>query len=204
MVRKSGPASIYETYLEVVCPLVTTYEVLTGEYPVPIANEIRAIFTHLARCNRSDSSVSYRQKESRNARRHLQRVLRDCFKYVCIAYDDAYKEFSRLYCRVDLTTVDNGNFLPELSAAYAKARNSFIAARHEECAIRDDLKVLNLYQDAMIAYEKVYNLISGQNLEKFVRLKRRRFWSEVIKTFFAVIGVAASIITIFQFIIHHS
>jgi len=183
MVRKSGPTVIYETYLEVVCPLITTYEVLTGEYPAPIANEIRAIFTHLARYNQSDLMVSHRQREFRNARRHLERVLRDCFKYVCIAYDDAYKDFTRIYCRIDLNSVDNGNFLPQLSRAYANARNSFIEARHLECVNREDSEVLNLYQNAMIAYEKVYNLISGQNIVKFVCLKRKMFWSEAVKSF---------------------
>ena len=43
-------AVIYETYLSIISPFIIQLETLDGEFPVEILNEIRSIFTHLARC----------------------------------------------------------------------------------------------------------------------------------------------------------
>ena len=46
--------SIYDGYLKYIAPFVAQLEVLDGEFPIEILNEVRAIFTHFARCRMSD------------------------------------------------------------------------------------------------------------------------------------------------------
>ena len=79
-------SAIYETYLSVISPFIIQLEALDGEFPVEILNEIRSIFTHLARCNSTEKEQIYEENIIK-AERHVKRAVLDCFKYLCVAYN---------------------------------------------------------------------------------------------------------------------
>lgn len=55
------------------------------------------------------------------AERHLKRSSVDAFKYASMAYSRVYDEFRETYRNVDLSHVDNGEFLPRLTKLNASA-----------------------------------------------------------------------------------
>lgn len=63
-----------------VVPAMTSAQVVMGNFPPEILNEIRSAFTHLSRETRNPEE---RQQQSREAQGHLKRVVLDCYK-VCI------------------------------------------------------------------------------------------------------------------------
>lgn len=66
--------SIYSSYLNVISPYIIQLEILDGEFPVEILNEIRSIFTHISRCyNTSDEKVI--QSNIEKAERHVKRAV---------------------------------------------------------------------------------------------------------------------------------
>ena len=106
-------SAIYETYLSVISPFIIQLEALDGEFPVEILNEIRSIFTHLARCNSTEKEQIYEENIIK-AERHVKRAVLDCFKYLCVAYDEYFRRFTKLNRNVDLSFVDNGHFIQKL------------------------------------------------------------------------------------------
>ena len=70
---------IYQTYQEVVAPLIITLEVYDTEYPIEVFNEIRSMFLHLSRFR-----VQGDIKEVSVCKRHLKRAILDCYKYLCV------------------------------------------------------------------------------------------------------------------------
>lgn len=187
--------SIYHRYLTEIQPLIVTYEALDGRFPVAVLNEIRAVFTHLARCYEHGRNES---EQLKNAERHLERVHRDCFKYLCIAYTDEYKEFMRTYRCVDLSLIDNGDFLPRFSKKYSEAKNLLIEAKKLESLNEDDILILEAYEKAANEYTEFYEMISGENLAKFIKLKRKTRFKRFIEAVGLVIGIPASIKGLFS------
>ena len=49
---------------------------------------------------------------------HSKRALLDCLKYIGIIYHDEYVEFMKRYESVDLTYINNGNFIRDAVKLY--------------------------------------------------------------------------------------
>lgn len=196
-------ASIFDSYQNIIAPFILQLEILDGEYPIEILNEIRAIFTHLARSANSDSIQIYEDNIIK-AERHIKRATLDCFKYLCVSFDDHYKEFEKKYNGVDLSFVDNGQFLPEL----CKKRNNSIEllqiAKKKELNTSSVEDVFHDYELAYNAYSEVYEMINS-SYKNFESLKIRAIKKEryrrildicgIIGTLFGIIGV---LLTIFK------
>ena len=195
---------IFCEYLNTILPLMVQYEALTSEYPVAITNEIRAIFTHLARC-RCTSSPDAKLKNLTGAKRHVSRTVRDCFKYICIAYRDEYENFQRLYRYVDLHNVDNGDFLPKLATANAKAIKLLKQAKELEIKSAEDEAIYEAYQATFVQYGKMYKLIDMSDTtvgKKFAQVRNKHRWWRcgwVVLWLFAILGVIGSIPVIWDF-----
>lgn len=193
--------SIYKTYLDTIAPLTKQLELNDGEYPVEILNEIRAIFTHFARCQATDV-IEEKVDNIKRAKSHEKRALLDCFKYLCVSYDDQYKEFQNLYKNVDLSVVDNGVFLEQLCQKRALSQKYIKEAQKVELEGDDSNCIFSAYQKAFNAYADVYNMIQDAHL-KLIRVKtkaaRKARWrvvldvSGIVGTIFGIIGVILAI-----------
>ena len=191
---------IYKNYIEVICPYIIQYELLDNTFPVEILNEIRAIFTHLAKYYLSDDILT-KEKNISKAEGHIKRSILDCYKYICMAYDDKYEDFNRNYKNVDLSLVDNGEFLPKLLETRKDAITLMLDARKSDLLITSDDETsvdeaYKKYEKAFIKYSLVYELINS-SYKKIETLKKK----VVVKNFLAVIGWIIGILGIILTII---
>lgn len=188
---------IYDAYINTISPFILQLETLDGEFPVEILNEIRAIFTHIARSSLTDTPEVYEDNIVK-AERHIKRAILDCHKYVCVAYDEHYRRFNRLYKGVDLSVVDNGDFLVDLCQKRKQAVQLLQLAKRLELNGEEDGKIYNAYADAYNAYSDVYNLIED-SYDKLERVKRRAIRKDIISSIFGIVGVVGTIFTLINF-----
>lgn len=192
-------AAIYETYLSIISPFIIQLETLDGEFPVEILNEIRSIFTHLARCYSTEKEKIYEDNIIK-AERHVKRAVLDCFKYLCVAYDEYFRRFTKLNKNVDLSFVDNGHFLQKLNHLFIEAINNKTAAQKKELVSENIEDVFEDYEKAFNSYAAVYNLIQ-ESSESIDFVKHKAATKERLNTIFGIVGVVSLILTIiFQFI----
>jgi len=198
--RNAKIVEIYDAYINTISPFILQLESLDGEFPVEILNEIRAIFTHISRCSLAKAPEIYEDNIVK-AERHIKRAILDCHKYICIAYDEHYKRFDRLYKGVDLSVVDNGDFLTELCQKRKTAVQLLQNAKRLELKGENDNIVYGSYADAYNAYSDVYNLIENSygKLEKAKRRASRKDIIAIIGFVFGAIGVVGTVFTIISF-----
>jgi len=191
--------NIYRTYIEVFCPCILQYEVLGNSFPIGILNEIRAIFTHLSKYNLSDDA-SIKERNLSKAEGHIKRSILDCYKYICIAYEDEYIRFDKRYKNIDLSFVDNGEFLPKLIEAVNNAKHLLIEARKTDSFINSDDEAntdeaYKKYEKAFDAYSSVYKLITDSFI-KFENLKRKTVTKNTISIAIGILGLVIGILGI--------
>lgn len=200
VVHSTKIVEIYDAYINIISPFILQLESLDGEFPVEILNEIRAIFTHISRCSLAETTAIYEDNIIK-AERHVKRAILDCHKYVCVAYDEHYKQFDRLYKNVDLSVVDNGDFLVDLCKKRKAAVHLLQKAKRLELDGENDRTVYGSYADAYNAYSDVYNLIE-ESYDKLEKAKRRASRKDIIAAIgfiFGAIGVVGTIFTIVSF-----
>ena len=177
---------IYESYQNVIAPLIVELEARDLEYPVELLNEIRSIFTHLSRfkLNNSENDLS-------SAEKHIKRAILDCFKYICVSCATEMKDFRKQYREVDLSLANNGNFLSELNKLDNEARKTYISAKNLEItmnASEDDL--YDAFQKAYNSYTQLIQFIEdSQESILFASNHSKR------KNIVALIGFVATIIS---------
>lgn len=192
-------SAIYETYLSVISPFIIQLEALDGEFPVEILNEIRSIFTHLARCNSTEKEQIYEENIIK-AERHVKRAVLDCFKYLCVAYDEYFRRFTKLNRNVDLSFVDNGHFIQKLNSLHNNAVHNKTEAQKKELVAENIEDVFEDYEKAFNSYAAVYNLIQD-SAKSIDFVKHKAATKETLNTVFGIVGVISLILTIlFQFV----
>ena len=198
--RNERIVEIYDAYVNTISPFILQLETLDGEFPIEILNEIRAIFTHISRCSLTETLEVYEDNIVK-AERHIKRAILDCHKYVCVAYDEHYKRFDRLYKSVDLSVVDNGDFLVDLCQKRKLAVQLLQSAKRLELNGEADDEIYRAYADAYNAYSDVYRLIEDSygKLEKAKRRASRKDIISVIGFIFGAVGVVGTIFTVVSF-----
>lgn len=190
---------IYNAYLSVISPFIIQLETLDGEFPVEILNEIRSIFTHLARCFVTDKDSVYEENIAK-AERHVKRAILDCFKYLCVAYDEYFRRFSKINRNVDLSFVDNGKFLHELNRLHIEAVNNKTFAQKKELTTENIEDVFDDYEKAYNSYASIYNLIQS-SAKSIDFVKHKAVIKDRLNITFGIVGVVSLILTIiFKFI----
>ena len=185
---------IHYKYINIISPFVMQLEVLDGEYPIEILNEIRAVFSHLSKCNLSDEDEKIDRNLSK-ADSHIKRAILDCYKYLCFAYDDKYSQFDKNYKNVDLSEIDNGEFLPLLCMKRKTALDKLLQAKKLELITSDENILYDGFENAYNAYSDVYNLINNSYV-KIERLKRKAKIRSLKTLIGFWIGIAIGIIGI--------
>lgn len=121
-------------YGSVLSPKIVEYEVEKCEFPVEVLNEIRSIYAHLYRASISEGSdVS---SNIRKAKSHSKRAILDCYKYLCIAYDDRYHDFFRKFDYINWSKSNLEQKIVEIdkmrSAAVTNLKNAKIRESTEK------------------------------------------------------------------------
>jgi len=102
---------LYHTYNQTIKPLIASIEARYEIFPLPVINEIRAFNDHVAQCYREDTTSNLIKDELDKASGHLKRLVFDCFKYLNVSLHDSIVRFENQTKRIDLTTIDNGEFI---------------------------------------------------------------------------------------------
>ena len=144
---------------------------MLDKFPVEILNEIRAVFSHIAKVYVCDSQKVAKYNIEK-AKGHIKRAQLDAFKYMCYAYSKYYKEFRDLYKNVDLSYVNNGEFIIELSRIYNAAIKKSEEARRIESMAAEVVEAYEAYEDAYNEYAELYKLIKD-NLLTMVKLQQK-------------------------------
>ena len=183
--------NLYNTYLFVICPFIAQLERTDNKFPIAILNEIRAIATHLGRLNLSND-INVINDNLTKAERHIKRTVLDCFKYSCLSLEDNYQKFERLYRRADLSIVDNGEFLPNLTKMRIETLRSLKEAQSYE--ITENCSEDELFKKYELAYNNYAEVDSyiNDSMEKLERARHKGIKND----FFAIAGFAVGIIGI--------
>ena len=196
--------NIYKKYIDVICPYVMQYELLSNTFPIEIFNEIRAVFSHLSKYYLS-GDVSIKGKNLQKAEGHIKRSILDCYKYICMAYEDRYAGFERMYKRVDLSLVDNGEFLPTLLETRRNAVALMKRARKSDFLIGSDEEIkqneaYEKYEEAFKAYSAVNDFIAN-SYKKIENVRKKALFKGYLAISGYVIGVIGTALTIISFVL---
>lgn len=140
---------LYFEYKQIIKPLLAQIEATYEKFPIPLFNEIRAFNDHISRCYGKVSSIEI-DTQLNKAKSHINRMILDCYKFLNIYYNDKIINFENKIKRIDITTINNGEFYIN----YKKLREKIIkqvkkAKENEQKAI-----LCTDYTD----YEQAYNL----------------------------------------------
>ena len=153
----------------------------------------------MARCNSTEKEQIYEENIIK-AERHVKRAVRDCFKYLCVAYDEYFRRFTKLNRNVDLSFVDNGHFIQKLSSLHNNAVHNKTEAQKKELVAENIEDVFEDYEKAFNSYAAVYNLIQD-SAKSIDFVKHKAATKEMLNTVFGIVGVVSLILTIiFQFV----
>lgn len=196
--QQSAIREIFGQYQDVVRPMIVAIEVDDVEYPIEIFNEIRAIMNHLAACTYWDISNDSKASEKidielHNAQSHLKRAIYDCYKYSCVSVDDYYKAFSKRLKHIDLSVIDNGEFVGQLCALYDSALQALKEAKYAEHDVikKGTDEPFNLFQIAYERYEKLREFLSD-SMSKVERTRRKQIGQGMTSIAIGVVGVVLS------------
>lgn len=151
---------VYSEYLEVIVPLVSFYESISNSFPIGILNEIRAIFTHIAKSVILESDKD-KKGQIEKAKGHMMRAIRDCYKYNCMAVEEKYKIFMSLSNVSDKVREKAFNL-------HEKAIDAlYIARRMENNPASDAMaeEIHRQYKDAYDIYLTINALIKDNSTE---------------------------------------
>lgn len=77
-------------------PRIVEYEVEQCEFPVEVLNEIRSIYAHLYRASVA-IDINDAIGNITKAKSHSKRAILDCYKYLCVTYDERYHGFFKKF-----------------------------------------------------------------------------------------------------------
>lgn len=149
---------IYRQYHNSIKIFIGQLEVLQNRFPVEILNEIRAVFSHIAKVYVAENEDTAWENVHK-AKGHIKRAQLDAYKYLCYGFSKYYTDFRELYKNVDLSRVNNGEFISRLSDVYASAMLKAQNARMAESKSEDVVESYEKYEAAYYEYASVYKLI---------------------------------------------
>ena len=121
-----------------------------GKFPVPILNEIRAVQDHIARCydNNMANDEQYIDEQMRAAKGHFMRCLLDGYKYIWYHYTPEVRQ-KYFWAKLlgDLQSIDNGDFVKQISKLRVDAKAMNFKAREMESKDKD--VSLDLYEQSI-------------------------------------------------------
>lgn len=165
-------SSLYNTYNEVIKPLIALYEAREEQFPTPVFNEIRAFNDHIAKCHLNDIDENQINEEIKLAERHIFRIIFDCYKFLNVSFHKEISEFENENRNIDLTIIDNGEFYPKYKKLKESAVQSVRAAKKVESL--DIQKSFTNYENAFNAYSELVELILQKESDvSWARNKRK-------------------------------
>jgi len=150
---------IYRDYNDILKPLLADVEAKWEMLPLPIHNEIRSCFDHMARCHLPDVNSEQMEKDIRKAKDHIKRAILDSFKNLNLYYHDKYSDFEKAAKKYDMTTIADGEFFFKYKGMRQQAINLVRDAKKTES--RNFEEALRTYEKAYLKYIEIDDLFDG-------------------------------------------
>ncbi len=191
---------IFETYNEVVFPLSVHYQVIKGEYPVFITHRSNNAFRFLGVAMVSDSDDK-RVKLIEKASYEMDLAAIEALKADTVSVLERYDSFMEKYKNVDLTLIQKGTFLSQVTNHYAVAKERLKEAREME--MRDPLsfhEIFQKYEDAFCAAGDFKSHLDGA-IEDGEYLRHKAEKKDRITVLSLIVGVIGVIVGVIGFLI---
>lgn len=161
---------LYHKYNDVIKPLIAEIEVRFESFPISIFNEIRAFNDHVSRCYLKPDDEEWINNQIHKAKGHIERIILDCYKFLNVSlHESVIKKFDKEYKGVDLSTINNGDFLIQYKKIVREIIVSLKEAKSKE--------VLEDKNESIAIYEKVHNKYT--ELEDLIEKNNRNlFWAK--------------------------
>lgn len=179
---------LYQQYNDPVKPLLAEIEAIYEKFPLPLYNEIRAMNDHVARAVTAvDDKKAVIQLEK--AASHINRITRDCYKFLDVYYKREAERFDKLMCTIEPSTTEDYQRMADYGKLSDKATNLVEYAKKNEHLVSDEETYVN--------FEKAYN--AYKELHSFIVNNRRIVFSLKRKKRIKMIG--SVIFSIFTFLL---
>jgi hypothetical protein len=175
-------------YREEVVPAITYIQTVEGGFPLPLANELRSAFTHLARAGAApDLSGEDRVREVILAFGHLKRICLDCHKISILNRAEEIDRLTRDIANDDVALP--GSLFKDIRGLRDRRMASGVQeGQSQPNGTVEELKaLLKDYDDLVLKLEKDYG-------GDFARARKGRFWRKALTGtgFGLFLGVMAS------------
>jgi len=144
-------SALYNSYNDVIKPLIADIESKYQKFPDSIFNEIRAFNDHVARCYITNITEDKANEEIKKAESHIVRIILDCYKYLAMWLHDYFEKFKANF---DITLIDNGEFAPYFYNTQLKGIRTLREAKQNESYNKQI--AYDKYQEAYNIYSELY------------------------------------------------
>lgn len=178
---------LYQQYNNPVKPLLAEIEAVYEKFPLALYNEIRAMNDHVARSFTAVDDAKAK-KQIEKAANHINRITRDCYKYLNLYYKREAEKFDRNICSIEPRTTDDYKRMAEYGSLSDKATNLVEVAKHNEHLVSDEETYQN-FQNAYKAYRELHDFIvdNRRDVLSMNRKKRYRVVASVLFSIFTFI-----------------
>lgn len=162
---------LYQQYNDPVKPLLAEIEAIYEKFPLPLYNEIRAMNDHVARAVTAvDDKKAVIQLEK--AASHINRITRDCYKFLDVYYKREAERFDKLMCTIEPSTTEDYQRMADYGKLSDKATNLVEYAKKNEHLVSDEETYVN-FEKAYNAYKELHSFIVNNRRIVF-SLKRKK------------------------------
>lgn len=128
------------------------------------------------------------KKQIEKAANHINRITRDCYKFLNLYYKREAEKFDRNICSIEPRTTDDYKRMAEYGSLSDKATNLVEVAKHNEHLVSDEETYQN-FQNAYKAYRELHDFIvdNRRDVLSMNRKKRYRVVASVLFSIFTFI-----------------
>lgn len=186
---------LYNNYNAIIKPLIAEIEVRFEYFPTSIFNEIRAFNDHVSRCYLKPDDEEWINKQIHKAEGHIERIILDCYKFLNVSlYDSVIKKFDKEYKGVDLSNINNGDFLIQHKKLAREIVVKLKDAKSKE-VLENKSESITIYEEVHNKYAELETLIE-QNCRNLFWAKSKfyvnRIWKIVLWFASAIVSGIAS------------
>ncbi len=162
---------LYQQYNDPVKPLLAEIEAIYEKFPLALYNEIRAMNDHVARAvTATDDNKATEQIQK--ASNHINRITRDCYKFLDLYYKREAEKFDRSICSIEPRTTKDCERMVEYGRLSDVATNLVEIAKKNEHLVTDE-KTYQNFQNAYNAYRELHKFIV-KNRRDVLSMKRKK------------------------------
>lgn len=182
---------LYNKYNGVIKPLIAEIEVRFESFPISIFNEIRAFNDHVSRCYLKPDDEEWLNNQIYKAGGHIERIILDCYKFLNVSlYDSVIKKFDKQYRGVDLSNINNGDFLIQYKNIAKEIVVRLKEAKSKE-VLEDKGESISIYEEVHNRYTELEDLIE-QNCRNLYWAKGKFYVNKVWKIILWLVSAIVS------------